>query len=129
IDLLLQAFAQILRKHRRARLLLKGLDSLYASQQYLDADLANLSAADARLVRSRLNYNGDSLTFAILPQLYYLADCYVTPYSGEGFNLPALEAAACGTPVICTAGGPTDDFVTDDFARRIDSQIVDARDP
>ncbi|HEX2639968.1 MAG TPA: hypothetical protein VHL50_05325, partial [Pyrinomonadaceae bacterium] len=28
---------------------------------------------------------------------------------------------ACGLPVICTAGGATDDFVDDSFARRIDA--------
>jgi len=53
--------------------------------------------------------------------LYQVADVYVSPYRAEGFNLPVLEAAACGIPIICTRGGPTDDFVTDEFARRIES--------
>jgi glycosyltransferase involved in cell wall biosynthesis len=35
-----------------------------------------------------------------------------------------LEAIACGLPVICTAGGPTDDFTRDSFAWRIDSDLV-----
>ena len=38
--------------------------------------------------------------------------------------MPVLEAAACGVPVICSGGGPTDDFVTDDFALKIASRIV-----
>jgi glycosyltransferase involved in cell wall biosynthesis len=45
----------------------------------------------------------------------------VSPYRAEGFNLPVLEAAACGLPVICTRGGATDDFVMDEFTRKIDS--------
>jgi glycosyltransferase involved in cell wall biosynthesis len=53
--------------------------------------------------------------------LYQVANAYVSPYRAEGFNLPVLEAAACGIPIICTRGGPTDDFVTDEFARRIES--------
>jgi glycosyltransferase involved in cell wall biosynthesis len=53
--------------------------------------------------------------------LYQVADAYVSPYRAEGFNLPVLEAAACGIPIICTRGGPTDEFVTDEFARRIES--------
>ena len=34
-----------------------------------------------------------------------------------------LEAIACGLPVICTGGGPTDDFTRDEFAWRIYSMI------
>jgi glycosyltransferase involved in cell wall biosynthesis len=34
-----------------------------------------------------------------------------------------LEAAACGLPLIVTRGGPTDDFVTDAFARRIHATV------
>ena len=37
--------------------------------------------------------------------------------------MPVLEAAACGLPVICTRGGPTDDFTNPDFALAIDSQL------
>jgi glycosyltransferase involved in cell wall biosynthesis len=33
-----------------------------------------------------------------------------------------LEAAACGVPVICTAGGATDDFVEPSFGWRIRSR-------
>lgn len=55
--------------------------------------------------------------------LYQAADAYVSPYRAEGFNLPVLEAAACGVPVICTGGGSTDDFTTESFARRIDSRL------
>ena len=43
--------------------------------------------------------------------LYRAADVLVVPYRGEGFCLPALEAMACGLPVIHTATGPTAEFV------------------
>jgi glycosyltransferase involved in cell wall biosynthesis len=129
IDLLLRAFAQVLREYPRARLFLKGLDALYSSQQLVDRCISRLPPADAYRILPRLTYNGDSLTFPVLSQLHHMSDCYVTPYAAEGFNLPALEAAACGVPVVCTAGGPTDDFVTSDFARRIDSQLVNASTP
>ena len=32
---------------------------------------------------------------------------------------------ACGVPVICTAGGSTDDFVSPEFALPIDSKLQD----
>ena len=57
----------------------------------------------------------------MMGDLFRAADVYVSPYRAEGFNLPVLEAAACGVPVICTAGGPTDEFTQESFARRIRS--------
>ena len=56
-----------------------------------------------------------------MADLLRAADAYVSPYRAEGFNMPVLEAAACGVPVICTAGGPTDEFTEEPFARRIRS--------
>jgi glycosyltransferase involved in cell wall biosynthesis len=38
-----------------------------------------------------------------LVALYQSADVFLTPSYGEGWNLPALEAMACGVPIIATA--------------------------
>ena len=51
-----------------------------------------------------------TLALGEMRELYCLADTYVSPYRAEGFNLPVIEAIACGTPVIVTQGGATDDF-------------------
>ncbi len=40
-----------------------------------------------------------------LPALYANAELFVLPSFDEGFGLPALEAMACGTPVIVSDGG------------------------
>lgn len=47
-----------------------------------------------------------------MAELYRACDVFASSYRGEGFCLPALEAMACGKPVIVTAGGATDDFVS-----------------
>jgi glycosyltransferase involved in cell wall biosynthesis len=42
----------------------------------------------------------DFVADADLPALYNLADCFAFPSIYEGFGIPALEALACGTPVV-----------------------------
>lgn len=121
---LFPAFAQLLRSRPRARLVLKGADALFQSKSYMESQLAELEPGDAQSVLGRLTYLDRAFTFEDMARLYQAADCYVSPYVAEGFNMPVLEATACGTPVICTAGGPTDDFVTDAFALRIPAALT-----
>lgn len=45
-----------------------------------------------------------------LPALYRAADVMVLPYRAEGFCLPALEAMACGVPIIHPQVGPSNQF-------------------
>ena len=63
----------------------------------------------------------ENLNLNQLNGLYNAADCYVSPYRAEGFNLPPLEAAAAGCPIIVTKGGSTDDYVDDSFAIQVES--------
>ncbi|MGD0050814.1 MAG: glycosyltransferase [Vulcanimicrobiaceae bacterium] len=59
-----------------------------------------------------------------LAALYRTADALLLPYRGEGFGLTALEAMACGTPAIVTAGGATDDFVDETVGVRVASHRI-----
>jgi glycosyltransferase involved in cell wall biosynthesis len=47
---------------------------------------------------------------AAMAGLYTACDLLLHPYRGEGFCMPALEARACGLPVLVTDGGSSDDF-------------------
>jgi len=127
MDLLLQAFAEVSGRFPHARLLLKGMDPLYTSKEFLLKSLWRIPPSDQQRVSDRVTYFGNSCSFRQMALLYQAADTYVSPYRAEGFNMPVLEAAACGLPVICTSGGATDDFVTDGFARRIESREISVR--
>src|SRR5262249_3129208 len=107
-----------------ACLLLKGADALYPSREWLNDALCVLTAAARERVAGRVQYHGATFSARQMASLMRAADCYVAPYLAEGFNLPVLEAAASGVPIICTGGGPTDDFTEPLFATRIDSRIV-----
>ncbi len=123
VDTLLVAFARVRARHPHARLVLKNHRTLYG----LSADplFQGVARAHPGLLTSEVMNDifliEDNLGQAELRALYASADAYVSPYRAEGFNLPVLEALACGTPVIVTAGGPTDDFCPEPLAVRVPS--------
>lgn len=121
--LLLKAFSSVAARHPHARLALKGTDAIYASRASVAEMTQKLTATERSAIAGRIDYIGSTLSYSELADLYRSADILVSPYRLEGFNLPVLEAIACGLPVICTGGGPTDDFTRDEFAWRIDSKV------
>ncbi len=124
IDLLLKAAAQLTPRFPKLCVALKGSDALYNSRLGFDQTTAALSPAERTRLASRLWYAGEALTTQRIAQLMQAADAYISPYRAEGFNLPALEAIACGLPLICTRGGSTEDFLPpsgEDFVLRINS--------
>jgi len=127
LRLILKAFAAVAARHLDARLVLKGLDNLYNSRRCAEEAGAALTPAEIQLIEPRITYVGVALPFAEVAAFYQAIDAYVAPYSAEGFAMPVLEAIASGVPVICTAGGATDDFTTPDFALRINSTEHEAQ--
>ncbi|MCF6288994.1 MAG: glycosyltransferase [Proteobacteria bacterium] len=50
--------------------------------------------------------------FYQLPLLYRSIDCYITAGRGEGWDMPLMEAMACGLPTIATNWGAHQEFAT-----------------
>lgn len=63
-----------------------------------------------------------------MPVLYRSADCFVCASRGEGWNMPLMEAMACGLPTIATAWSAHRDFHSDavGYPLRVD-RLVAAR--
>ena len=117
IDILLEAYAAAFTTADDVALVVKG----FGSKSYYAGQTAEalFDVFRSRPGAPELVTLDDDLPYEELPAVYRAADVLVQPYRGEGFCLPALEALACGVPVVVTAGGPTDDFVTDACAWRI----------
>ncbi len=115
VDALLAAYAKAFRSEDPVRLLIKGFpnphndipDAIKAMQE-ADRDLPEIALI-----------NRDLPVYEVV-ELYRQADAVVLPTRGEGFNLPAAEALAAGTPLIVTGHGGHVDFVNRDVARLID---------
>lgn len=112
IDVLLSAYGRAFSREDDVCLAIKGVGSQGAYKGQTDI-VSAIAAFAADPAAPELLFVDDDVPFAELPSLYRAADVLVQPYRGEGFCLPALEALACGRPVIVTAGGPTDEFTSD----------------
>jgi glycosyltransferase involved in cell wall biosynthesis len=122
VDILLRAFGAVAKQAPEARLLLKGTDEVYPSTSLFSKILDKIPASVRASIEGRLIFTGNAVSMREMADLYRALDAYVSPYRAEGFNLPPLEAAACGIPVICTRGGPTDEFLEPSYAYFIDSE-------
>jgi alpha-1,3-rhamnosyl/mannosyltransferase len=103
VDLILQAHAALAAEHRPPpHLLLVGTrsgDVFHQEYQKLEAIIT--SAGTAPLV----HWTGFVPDEALRPLLAG-ARALVLPSEAEGFGLPAVEAAACATPVVATTESP-----------------------
>lgn len=122
VHFIAKAVAALLPRHPNLLLYLKGSDHTYKSEQSLNDCFKVLTGEERARLQDHIQYNGKALTYQQMALLYQAADLYVAPYSAEGFNMPVLESMACGLPVVCTAGGPTDDFLHPDAALTIASR-------
>jgi glycosyltransferase involved in cell wall biosynthesis len=103
VDLLLRAFDAVLQRCPESRLLVVGDGEL---ELYLDRLARFLGFPD------RVSFAGWR-TGAALVELYQGAQMVVVPSYYEPFGIVALEAMACGRPVIASRVGGLQEIVTD----------------
>ncbi|MDX3806607.1 MAG: MSMEG_0565 family glycosyltransferase [Bosea sp. (in: a-proteobacteria)] len=108
--LMLQAFGQLRAVEPEAQFLIVGGASLLDHAGYQAAFQAQL-AADPDTRRSVVLAGPQAQ--ADMPALYRLADALVFASVKEGFGLVALEALACGTPVVISHIAPFTEHFSD----------------
>jgi D-inositol-3-phosphate glycosyltransferase len=115
---------------------IKGLDRLFESFRCMthplrsilvmvggDGEQSTMSQhlkkkAKALQIQNRLVFAG-RVDQATLPLYYSAADVLVVPSYYESFGLVALEAMACGTPVVTTSVGGMEEIVKDDVTGHV----------
>ena len=110
------------RKHPNLRLLVLGEDAHRDSEE---SEKDRLKAIATSLgVRDRVDFGG-SVAHHELPYFYSAADVCVMPSYNESFGLVALEAQACGCPVVASGVPGLRSVVRDD----VSGYLIDGNDP
>ena len=122
VEIALRALALLRdRQHDDVRLLILGEDSHEGDESEKD----RLKAIAAELgVRDRVDFVG-SVAHHELPYFYSAADVCVMPSYSESFGLVALEAQACGCPVVASGVSGLRSVVRDE----VSGYLINEHDP
>jgi len=103
---LVRAFALVKERYGDVKLLQVGAAHFVRERRSLLALIAQLGLQEHVLFF-------DSVPDEDLPLFYNVAQVFVMPSLYEGFGLPALEAMACGTAVVCSNAASLPEIVGD----------------
>jgi len=115
---------------------LKGVDILLkASKQYEKEDIITIIAGNGDLRKSLKDlakqldvknvYFVGHKSQKKLKELYNIADIFVMPSRMEAFGLVAIEAIACGTPVICSNSGGMKEYINSKVGKIVENENVE----
>ncbi|MGE5588805.1 MAG: glycosyltransferase family 4 protein [Clostridia bacterium] len=121
-DILLRAYLAEFRPDEDVCLVLKVHDnSAYdPGGSRIRAEIAALQQAAGKPAGPPVLVLPALMSPADMARLYAAADCFVLPTRGEGWNMTAIEAMACGVPAICTSWSSHLEFMTHDNSLLID---------
>ncbi len=109
IDVLLDAYVRAFTADDDVCLVIKDVGgSTYYRNQNAEQIIAQIRQNPKA---PEILYSKSAISEEQIAELYRACDVLVSPYRGEGFSMPTLEAMACGIPVMVSAGGATEDFV------------------
>ena len=133
-------FVGRIQPHKGPDVLLRAAAEMVSHSPYLRAKLAvvimgGASGSVDELVKLKklakflkiedVTHFVDPVSRTVLPDWYRASDLVCVPSYSESFGLVALEAQACGTPVVATAIGGLRTAVSDG----ISGSLVDGHDP
>lgn len=112
LEVLLEAWRALKPTLPNCELYLAGGPSLWKNVSAV-ADADDLAARVQHMERRQLLHSVGALPRSAMPEFWNSVDVAVVPSLYEPFGLVALEALACGVPVIAAAAGGLKEIVTD----------------
>ena len=134
IEFLISAYGILKKKYKNLKLILKDQSNLYGiTTNYIFEKIKNSGFNNKfKIINDEMMKDiiiiSKNLNLKEIRDIYSITDCYISPYLAEGFNLTPLEAAACGTQVIVTKGGSTDDYFDQCLGYQIESNEIKRED-
>jgi glycosyltransferase involved in cell wall biosynthesis len=127
-EMILKVFNQTFRRAEPAVLVCKVINVNATTNVRAQIEALGLSTRGGRIAF----LHNREFPYHQLGALYRSADCYVSAGRGEGWDMPLMEAMACGLPSIATDWGAHTEFVHDGIAYPLKSRGLvpaDARAP
>ena len=124
VQYLLKAFCEEFKKEEEVELLLK-LNASYIQPSQVTQALDSLNLpADRPEIKILIN----DIPYNKLPEVYCMGDVFVCTTRAEAFNLPGIEAMACGLTTIQTNYGGQTDYMSDSNSLYINYALECCRD-
>lgn len=124
VQYLIKAFCEEFRKDEQVELFIK-LNPAYINQDILKQALTLMNLPEDR---SLIRFVLDMMPYEKLVDVYNQSDVFICPTRSEAFNIPGLEAMACGLPTIQTNFGGQTDYMSDKNSLFINYELERVKD-
>lgn len=123
VQYVIKAFSEEFKKEEPVQLLIK------LNPSYIDANTLQQAIIRLNLAQDRANINIqlDNTPYEKLYEFYNQGNIFICATRSEAFNIPGMEAMACGLPTIQTNFGGQIDYMTERNSLFIDYKLEEVK--